>query len=137
MASTKLEELAVRTAARMYGVTPEEIQAVREDPEQRLLGFVGADWVALIMQIMQIVMEVLGDCQFGNRLLKAVRRPNIFASVVARVRANRVFRSGVPAFSNAGDMAVSALEKESAGMEDDDIAVVVQEVHNPNPYMLV
>lgn len=136
---TKLQTIAEQAAARAYGVSLEDVQKMVDNPDsdERLVGFVGMDWVALIMQIMQVIMDVMGDCQFGKGLLDAVHRPNMLAQVVLRFRVNRLFRKGNPAFSNVGQKIAEALQEEAKQLPDSMISDAMNEIQNPNRYMVI
>jgi hypothetical protein len=135
---TNLERVALRAAARMYGVSVEEIQAAILNPhEAEVIGFSGFDWMGLLTQMLQLLLESLQNCQARPAVFQSIRKPGIFAKAVTRNRADRIFSRGNAKFANMGGHAVEALLAEAEGLQDSELAAVMGEVQNPNPYMVI
>lgn len=136
---TTLQAIAERATARVFNVSVEEVQAIADNPEDdvELVGMASAVWMTFLTQMLQLLMEMLGDCPARKSTFTAIRKPGIFARAVARTRANRIFSSGDSRFTRMGTAAVEALEEESAALKDEEITVAINEVQNPNRYMVI
>ena len=139
---SKLQGMSERITARIMRVEVGEVQQILADETgtARLVGRAGFDIWVLVLAIMEVLMDQIGNCEARKSVFASMRSPTPLARIVMRRRASRVFDALPPKERVWGDLGATvarAIEEDVADKDDEELAAIFVEAQNPPVELLL